>query len=264
MRLSPFAQRLLVTLVLVGGLVAFLLLAPRTPYQWGRIWGAGGYGALLLGGFLTTAWVSLVAMVLGLALGLAGGRARLARSPAVQQVGTLYVEIVRSTPFLIQVLVAYYCIAPVLRDLLLGAGAPSGLAQLFNQPIFVGVLALGLFCGAYVTEIVRAAVESVDRGQTEAALAQGMSHAQVLRLVLFPQAFRRMIPPLTGELVSLVKDSSILSIIAVAELSKRASEAQSATYLSFEVLLPVALLYLALTFPLGRLARHLEQRTRGV
>jgi polar amino acid transport system permease protein len=260
MRLGATTQRALVTLAVVGGLVGFLLLAPRTPYRWERIWGAGGYGALILGGLVTTAWVSLVAMVLGLVLGFAGGRARLARSPAVQQVGTLYVEIVRSTPFLIQVLVAYYGVAPLLRDLLLGAGVPPGVAGLFNEPIFVGVLALGLFCGAYVTEIVRAAVESVDRGQAEAALAQGMSHAQVLRLVLFPQALRRMIPPLTGELVSLVKDSSILSIIAVAELSKRASEVQAATYLSFEVLLPVALLYLALTFPLGRLARHLEQR----
>jgi polar amino acid transport system permease protein len=260
-RLSPFTQRLLVTLAILGGLAAFLLLAPRTPYRWDRIWGPGGYGAQILGGFATTAWVSLVAMVLGLVLGFAGGRARLARSPAVQQVGTLYVEIVRGTPFLIQVLVAYYCIAPVLRDLLLEAGAPTGLALLFNQPIFVGVVALGLFCGAYVTEIVRAAVESVDRGQSEAALAQGMTHAQVLRHVLFPQALKRMIPPLTGELVSLVKDSSILSIIAVAELSKRASEAQAATYLSFEVLLPVAVLYLALTFPLGRLARHMERRS---
>lgn len=262
MRLSPALQRWLVTLAVVGGLLALLLLAPRTPWQWGRIWGAGGYASLLLAGLLTTAWISLAAMVLGLLLGFAGGRARLSRSPALQQVGTLYVEVVRSTPFLVQVLVAYYCIAPALRDLLLDAGTPQAVARLLDQPALVGVLALGLFCGAYVTEIVRAAVESVERGQVEAALAQGMSHAQVLRLVLLPQAFRRMLPPLAGELVSLVKDSSILSVIAVAELSKRASEVQSATYLSFEVLLPVAVLYLGLTFPLSRLARRLEARLR--
>lgn len=260
LRPSPAWQRTLVTLAVVGGLLALLLLAPRTPWQWGRIWGSGGYASLLLSGLLTTAWVSLAAMVLGLLLGFAGGRARLSRSPALQQVGTLYVEVVRSTPFLVQVLVAYYCIAPALRDLLLDAGTPQAVARLLDQPALVGVLALGLFCGAYVTEIVRAAVESVDRGQVEAALAQGMSHAQVLRLVLLPQAFRRMLPPLAGELVSLVKDSSILSVIAVAELSKRASEVQSATYLSFEVLLPVAVLYLGLTFPLSRLARRLEAR----
>jgi len=258
----PLLQRWLVTVGLLGGGLAFLLIAPRTPYAWGRIWGDGGYGHLILSGLITTAWVSLGAMVLGLAFGLAGGLARLSRSPAVQQVGTVYVEIVRSTPFLIQVLVAYYCVAPAVSDGLLRLGVHGDVVRLVKQAAFVGVISLGLFCGAYVTEIVRAAVESVDRGQTEAALSQGMSHRQVLRHVLLPQAFRRMIPPLAGELVSLVKDSSILSIIAVSELSKRASEVQSSTFLSFEVLLPVAVLYLCLTFPLSRLARHLELRLR--
>lgn len=256
--LSAPVQRILVTAALVGGLIAFLLLARRTPYRWERIWGDGGYGGLILSGLLTTAWVSLVALVLGLLLGFGGGLLRLSRSPALQQVGVVYVTVVRCTPFLVQVFIAYYVVAPVLRDLLLQAGASASLTQLFNEPAFVGVIALGFCCGAYVTEIVRAAVESVDRGQTESALAQGMTHGQVLRFVLLPQALRRMLPPLAGEMVSLVKDSSILSIIAVAELSKRASEVQSATYLSFEVLLPVAAFYMLITFPLAHMTRRLE------
>lgn len=261
-RLSPLTQRVAVTALLLGGLVAFLLLAPRKSHEWGRVWGEGGYAGVILGGFVTTAWVSVVALTLGLLFGFAGGRAKLSRSPALQQVGTVYVEIVRGTPFLIQVIVAYYAFAPALRDMLLGLGCPAAVALQLDRAVVVGVLTLGLFCGAYVTEIVRAAVESVDRGQTEAALAQGMSHRQVLRWILLPQAFRRMVPPLTGELVSLVKDSSILSIITVAELSKRASEVQQSTYLTFEVLLPVVALYLCLTFPLSRLARRLELRLR--
>lgn len=261
-RPSPLTQRVAVTVLLLGGFVLFLLLAPRKPYEWGRVWGEGGYAGVILGGFVTTAWVSVVAMVLGLCFGFAGGRAKLSRSPALQQVGTVYVEIVRGTPFLIQVIVAYYAFAPALRDMLLGLGCPAAVALLLDQAVVVGVLTLGLFCGAYVTEIVRAAVESVDRGQTEAALAQGMSHRQVLRWILLPQAFRRMVPPLTGEMVSLVKDSSILSVITVAELAQSARKAQQSTFVTFEVLLPVIVLYLCLTFPLSRLARRLELRLR--
>lgn len=255
--------RLGVTLGVLALLAAFLLSAPRYRYEWGRIWGEEGAAAYLLGGLLTTAWVSALALVLGLLLGLLGGLARLSRSAVLQQLGVLYVEIVRGTPFLIQVIVAWFCFAPALREASLAVGLPAAAAGLFDDRVFVGVVALGVCSGAYVTEIVRAAVESVDRGQTEAALSQGMSYAQALRHVLLPQALRRMLPPLAGELVTLVKDSSILSFLAVSELAKRGSEMQSRTYKTFEILLPVAALYLALTFPLSRLARRLELRLRA-
>lgn len=251
-----------VTLVLLGGMLLLLTLGADHRWEWGRVWVEGDYARYLLSGLLTTLWISLLGMVLGLLFGFAGGMARLSRRPALQQVGATYVELVRGTPLLVQIFVAFYCLAPALRDGLRAAGAPGLVSGAFDDPVFVGVLTLGTFAGAYVTEIVRAAVESVDRGQTEAALSQGMTHGQVLRLVLLPQALRRMIPPLTGELVSLVKDSSLLSIIAVSELSKRASEVQAATYKTYEVFLPLAVLYLAITFPLSRLARRLEVRLR--
>lgn len=255
--------RLGVTLGVLGALVAFLLVAPRHTWNWGRVWGDGASVRYLLGGLFVTAWVSLAAMALGLLLGLAGGLARLSRSAALQQVGTLYVEVVRGTPFLVQVIVAWFCFAPALRDGLTQIGLPGALTALFDDPAFVGVVALGLCSGAYVTEIVRAAIESIDRGQTEAALAQGMTWGQVLRFVLLPQSLRRMLPPLAGELVTLVKDSSILSVIAVSELAKRGSEVQARTYKTFEVFLPMAVLYLVLTFPLSRLSRRLELRMRA-
>ena len=97
----------------------------------------------------------------------------------------------------------------------------------------------------------------------EAALSQGMTRGQALRHVLLPQALRRMLPPMTGEFVSLVKDSSLLSVIGVVEISKRAGEARAETYRTYEVYLPLALLYLLITFPLSRWARHLETRAAG-
>lgn len=254
--------RLAVSAVLVGGLLAALLLPSGRRFAWERVWGDGEAVRYLLGGFAATAWISLAGGALGLLLGLAAGLGRLSRSAVRHQAATLYVEVVRGTPFLVQVMVAYYCIGPALRDLCRALGAP-GLGAVFDDAVAVGVVALGVCSGAYVAEIVRAAVESVDRGQTEAALAQGMTWGQVLRLVLLPQALRRMLPPLTGELVTLIKDSSILSVIAVSELAKRSSEVSSRTYLTWEVLLPMALLYLALTVPLSHVARRLEARLQA-
>jgi polar amino acid transport system permease protein len=252
--------RTAVTVAVLGGLAALFLNAPRYPYDWGYVWTETQIPAFLLRGLLTTAWVSVLAMVLALAFGLAGGMARLSPRPAIHQLGTVYVELVRGTPLIIQLLLAYYCVSPALRDALLGLGASASLTDVLDHRAFVGVVALGFFAGAYVTEILRASVESIDRGQTEAALSQGMTRKQVFRLVLLPQALRRMIPPLTGEFVSLVKDSSLLGVIGVLELSKAADEARSEQHRTFEILLPVAVLYLAITFPLSRLARWLELR----
>lgn len=239
--------------VLAAGLA--LLAAARNRWEWGRVL---AYGPLLLRGLVVTAWVSLLGMALGLALGLAGGIGRLSRRAVPNQLAATYVELVRGTPLLVQVYLAYYVVWPAVDALLQRAGVPPSLGDPDRATIVVGVLTIGVFAGAYVTEIVRAAIESVDPGQTEAALAQGMTPWQVFRLVLFPQALRRMIPPLAGQFVSLVKDSSLLSVIAVPELTKRALEAHANTYKPFEVFLLLAALYLALTLPLSRLARRLE------
>jgi polar amino acid transport system permease protein len=246
-----------VTGLLLGAVVLFFVVAPRYRWEWHRIW---GYRGVLLEGLWTTAWMATAALVLGLVLGLLGGVLRLSSRPALNQVGVLYVEIVRGTPLLVQMLVAYFCIAPAVGGALEAMGAPMGVLSFVTDRRAVGVAALGVFAGAYVTEIVRAAIQSVDRGQTEAAISQGMSRAQVMRHVLLPQALRRMVPPLAGELVNLVKDSSLLYVIAVSEVSKRAYEVYAATNKTFEPFLALAVLYLALTFPLSRLARWLELR----
>ena len=257
------ATRVVVTVLVLGGLGVFVTHAPGYDYDWHHVWFETQTPRHLWNGLLTTAWVSVAAMALALVFGFAGGMARLSRRPAVHQLGTIYVELVRGSPLLVLLVVAYWCVAPALRNGLRNAGAPEGLWSLFDSGVFVGVVALALFAGAYVTEIVRASVESVDRGQTEAALSQGMSRRQVFRLVLLPQAMRRMIPPLTGEFVSLIKDSSLLGVITVLELAKAGDQERSASHRAFEILIPVALLYLLLTFSLSRLARWLELRQRA-
>ncbi len=254
-------RRTLLTVAAVGGLVAFLILAPRDyVFKWYAVWRDGDYAAYLVGGLVTTLWISLGSLVLALILGVAGGLARLSRNWVVNQLGTIYVELVRGTPLLVQIMVGYFCVAVAVRDVLRALGASEGVIDWTQQPALIGVVVLGVFAGAYVAEIVRAALLSIDRGQTEAALSQGMTRGQVFRYVLFPQALRRMIPPLTGQFVSLVKDSSLLSVIAVSELMKRASEVRTSSYQTFEVFLPLAAMYLAICFPLSMLARRLELR----
>ena len=258
---ADFWRRSALTVVALGGLLAFMLLAPREyDWKWTAVWRDGDYASYLLGGLWVTFYVSMGALVVALIFGIAGGLARLSHNWFWNQLGTIYVELIRGTPLLVQIYVAWFCITIAVRDTLEAVGASAGILDLSQDKLLWGILTLGVFAGAYVAEIVRAALLSIDKGQTEAALSQGMTRRQVFRFVLFPQAMRRMIPPLTGQFVSLVKDSSLLSVIAILELTKRGSEVRGATHNTFEVFLPLAGLYLVICFPLSRLARRLELR----
>jgi len=247
--------RAAVTVAVLGGLVAFLALTgPDNGWDWARVWGRfgdaerPGWPYMFVGALGVTLKASAGALLISIVLGFAGGLARLSRRAWLNQLAVLYVEIVRGTPLLVQLFIAVYCV---------------GYAMGLEDKFIVGTVTLGVFAGAYVTEIVRSAVESVDPGQVEAALSQGMSRRQAMRHVLLPQALRRMLPPMTGEFVSLVKDSSLLGVVGVLEISKRAREATADTQRTFEVYLPLAVLYLAITFPLSRLARRLELSVAG-
>jgi len=237
------ATRAAILALLAGAL--YVVLA-RMEYRWD--WGGAlDYRARFQAGLRMTVQLSIGALAVGLVLGTAGCLLRLARSEAPRFLGTLYVEVVRGTPLLVQLYIAYFCIPKAA-----GIEDPS--------PPLVGTLALGVFAGAYIAEILRAGVESIDRGQTEAAFALGLTRTQALVHVIAPQAVRRVIPPLTGQLVSLVKDSSLLSIISVVELTKVAELRAALTYRVFESYLPLAALYLLVTFPLSRLSARLEAR----
>ncbi|MBL9088720.1 MAG: amino acid ABC transporter permease [Planctomycetia bacterium] len=239
-----------VTLGVLGAVAAFLLATgPTDGWRWRRVWGDGdrvGWRDAFLAGLWVTLRASAGALVVAVVVGFAAGMARLSPRAWLSQLATVYVELVRGTPLLVQLFVAMYCV---------------GYSMGVDDRLLVGTVTLGVFAGAYVTEVVRAAVQSVDAAQTEAALSQGMTRRQTMRHVVLPQALRRMLPPLAGEFVSLVKDSSLLSAIGVLELSKRAMEAQADTYRTYEVYLPLAALYLAITFPLSRWVRRLELRS---
>lgn len=227
--------------------IALAIRAAPADIGWEKAWARR---ELFLAGLRVTALVSLGALALGLVLGAAAGLARVSASPALDQAAFTYVELVRGTPFLVQLYVLYFCVSHQLQQDVLGAA----------EPYVVGVVGLGILAGAYVAEIVRAGVESVDRGQWEAARSLGLSHRQTLFCVVLPQTLRRMIPPLTGEAVSLVKESSLLSVIAVAEVTYHARALSSASGDMFAAFLPLAGLYLLVTLPLSWLTRRLERR----
>jgi His/Glu/Gln/Arg/opine family amino acid ABC transporter permease subunit len=244
--------RVLLTIGVLGGGLALLHLLGRYEFDYALVWGQGTYAERLGKGLLLTLGISLGGMAIAVALGAIGAAGRVTRRWVPNQLAALYVEIVRGTPFLVQILVVYYGLRPVLRSL----GWPTALIG--DVPL--AILTLGVFGGAYVTEIIRGAIESVPAGQVEAARAQGLTGAQTVRFVVLPQALPAMVPALTGQLVNLVKDSSLFSVVAVMELMKQARAVVANTYAAFEVYVPLAFLYLAITYPLGRLARRLEER----
>jgi len=145
-------------------------------------------------------------------------------------------------------------IGTVVNDLM----AVYGLGRI--PAFWYGVASLACFAGAYVTEIVRAGIQSIHRGQIEAARSLGMTNAQSLRHIILPQAMRRILPPLAGQFISLIKDSSLLGIIAIRELTKAAREVVTASLQPFEIFMMCAVLYLVLTFTLSMFVQHLERR----
>jgi polar amino acid transport system permease protein len=155
--------------------------------------------------------------------------------------------VVRGTPLLVLILFLYYVVAN-------GMGLQNRLVA--------GILILSLFGGAYLAEMIRAGIESIPASQLESARAIGFTPWQTYRIVIVPQALRQILPPLTGQFASLIKDSSLLSIIAIGEFTLAAQQVNSATYRTLESYLPLALGYLALTLPISLLSKFLEQRFR--
>lgn len=228
-----------------GALVLYLLFSRMEyPWNWRVTW---EYRRLYIQGLEYTLAISVGAICLGLILGLAGGFARISDNAFARETARLYVIIFRGTPLLIQIYIFYFCIAAAIY---------------YENAVAIGTFTLAAFSGAYITEIVRGGIESVERGQAEAALSTGLTRRQALRYVVFPQAVRRIIPPITGQFVSLIKDSSLLSVISVRELTKSSEVINATTYKTFEAYLPLAFLYLLLTFPLSHLTQRLERKLK--
>ena len=202
------------------------------------------YLPAILDGLIMTIQVSVLAIILGSIMGVAGALCRISRSFVLRSVGNVYVEWIRNTPLLIQILFIYF-----------------GLGVFFNlSPMVASVLALSFFAGAYITEIIRAGIQSIHKGQLEAALSIGMTEWQAMRLVILPQAVKRILPPLAGQFITLVKDSSLVSVIAVTDLTYVAKNIVTITFRAFEVWLAIAAFYFLLSFGLSLVVRKLEKR----
>ena len=209
---------------------------------------------LLIIGLWITLKLSIIATIAGILIGIIGGIARISSNPALKWTSIVYVEIIRGSPLMVQILIWYFVFGTVINDLL----AANGMGRL--SAFWYGVASLACFAGAYVTEIVRAGIQSIHRGQTEAARSLGMSYPQSMLHIILPQALRRILPPLAGQFISLIKDSSLLGIIAIRELTKAAREVVSASLQPFEVYFLAAILYLVLTFTLSMAVQKLEKR----
>jgi polar amino acid transport system permease protein len=216
----------------------------RVPrYLWRVVDGELIWGPLAKG-LVVTLQVSGLALVFATAIGVATAIMRLVGTRGQRAVARAYLEIIRNTPLLMQIYVIYFVIAPVL-----------GIDRYVTA-----VAALSVFGGAFVSEIVRAGIEAVPKGQWEAAAAVGLSRPQLYRLIVLPQALRLVLPPLTGQAITLIKASSIVSVIAIFDLTTEGRNIISDTFLTFEVWLTVAAIYLAVTLTISLAVGALERR----
>lgn len=202
----------------------------------------------LLQGLGVTFRITGVSLVLAFAIGLMTALLRLSDSFLAKVVARVYLELIRNTPLLVQLFFIYFVLGPIL-----------GISRFMSA-----VLALSLFEGAYASEIFRAGILSIHTGQWEAAYSLGLRWYDTYRTIILPQAVRRIIPPLTGQAISLVKDSALVSTVAIYDLTMRGQEIIADTYLAFEIWFTVAAIYLVITVALSWVVHVLENRYRIV
>jgi His/Glu/Gln/Arg/opine family amino acid ABC transporter permease subunit len=220
------------------------------------------YWLFYVEGVKNTILLAFVAVLIGSVLGFFIALARLSRVAPTRIASTAYVEVVRGTPVLVQLFIIYYGLQAIgikfpdfpLADALLGISFADFMA---------GAITLALNSAAYVAEIFRAGIQAVDRGQTEAARSLGLGRGMAMRYVVFPQALRNILPALGNEFVVVIKESSIVSVIGVAELMYKADTVRGNTFRPFEPLLVAAACYFLLTFPLSKLLARVERRMRS-
>jgi polar amino acid transport system permease protein len=198
----------------------------------------------LIQGLLITIRITAISVVLAFIFGLTSALMRLSRSFLARTIARGYLEIIRNTPLLVQLFFIYFVLSPILNI--------SGFAS--------AVLALSLFEGAYASEIFRAGIVSIHRRQWEAAFSIGLNTYQSYRLIILPQALRRILPPLTNQAISLIKDSALVSTIAIYDLTMRGQTIIAETFLVFEIWFTVAAIYLAITLVLSATVFYMEKR----
>ena len=203
---------------------------------------------VLLQGALMTLELTILAVAIGTIIGLFASLLRLSKIKPLKLLSIVYIDFFRGTPLLAQIYIIYF-------------GLPQLLGYTPNTWT-AGIVALSLNSGAYIAEIFRSGIQSIDTGQMEASRSLGMSYAQSMQSVILPQAFKRIVPPLGNEFIAMLKDSSLVSVISLQELMLTGRSIVGATYRSFEVYITVAFFYLVMTFSISRLVSYLERRLK--
>jgi len=198
----------------------------------------------VLSGLWITLKISFFALLLTLVIGIIVALMKLSSMIFLRDIATVYITVVRGTPLLVQIFLFYFIVANIFE----------------LERMVAGILSLGIFFGAYMAEILRGAIVSIDKGQLEAAKSLGISNFQAMRYIILPQAFKRALPTLVGETISLVKDSSLVSVISITDLTKVGKEIVANTFSPFETWIVIALLYLCITSILSYVGHRLEKK----
>ncbi len=201
---------------------------------------------LLIKGAGLTLEITTLSVGIGLIIGMIIGIARLSNSKIIRGLAGVYVDFIRGTPLLVQIFLVYFALPRLLGFRI--------------DPFIAAVAACSINSGAYIAEIFRAGIQSIDKGQFEASRALGLNWYQSMRFVIMPQAFKRIIPPLGNEFIAMLKDSSLVSVIGFEELTRTGQLIISRTYAVFEIWMVVAILYLIMTFAISRLVGLLEKK----
>jgi len=198
----------------------------------------------IIWGLWTTVEVSFFGALIAFFIANIVAFMKLSSSYFLKDVATVYITIIRGTPLLVQIFLFYFLVANIFE----------------LKTTVAGILALGIFYGAYISEVLRGAIQSIDKGQSEASLSLGISKFQNMRHIILPQAFKRALPTLVGEVIALLKDSSLISVISITDLTKVGREIIASTFSPFETWIVIALLYLCLTSILSFIGHLLEKR----
>lgn len=201
---------------------------------------------LLLKGAAVTVEITALSVGLGLIIGVIVGIARLSNNKIIRALAGVYVDFIRGTPLLVQIFLVYFALPQLIGMRI--------------DPFIAAVAACSINSGAYVAEIFRGGIQSIDPGQGEAARALGLNWFQSMRFVIMPQAFKRILPPLGNEFITMLKDSSLVSVIGFEELTRTGQLIISRTYAAFEIWIAVAIIYLVMTIAISRLVAYLEKR----
>jgi polar amino acid transport system permease protein len=212
-------------------------------------------------GVLVTVGVTLTAFVLTLVIGLLAALGRLSKIGFIRWATTIYVEVARGIPLLVQLLFWYFAFPSLIQ----GFGRLihfQPLERYLANPFAMAILGLTFCYSAYMSEIYRAGIQSIPKGQNEAARSLGMTHNQAMRHIILPQAFKVVLPPLGNEFISLLKDSSLVSTVSVADMTRRGREFMAANFIPVETWLMIALLYLVMTLISARIVSWIERKTQ--